>query len=711
MARITRRASSSCGRASAYATVSLACVWSAGGRRVGPGAAGRRRRADLRRRHRRRRRKHARRRRHRRQSRPPPDAGRAAAGGARSGGRRHEEPVRAQLEHVPALGPREQRLRRPGALAALPGPSRRPAVHARDACCARPPTGTAASAPTTSAGAISAMPAATNGSASSRSTACGTRSRSSTASIRARRSPRPTMACSCWTTTRNGRRSHNAYLPISPQFDLRERRDIGTFRVSATPTTQLDVTGGFTTTKHSGELPWGASFGFSNDNEVALPYRSRTNDMDMGLEWTNNKAMFRAGYNGSWFNNQADTLTWDNPLVLTDHDVGRLRARPDGPVAVQLVADAQRGWLREVRAADAAHRLARLRLGEQRRAAAAVHDQQRAAAVRAAAGDHRRLGARRSPRTISLVSRPANVWRFSTRFRRYDYNNDMPETADSAVHQLRHLGRRPARRAVRSCSRTPATRSMPMPRGPASVRWPSPSRYTNNHNGYDHRIFESTNENVLQLKADSTGFGWMNFRARYEYGNRSGSGLDEASLVQIGEQPALRHYDVADRTRNRFVGQVDVVADRSADVQRQWRGRLGRVRRQLLRVAGGRFPQRDAQRRLHDRRRASAWAPATTTNGTRVCSDRARRVRARPAAGDRSQPRLDRGFEGTRPLLFDLREPAADRRQHRGAFRVRIRARRAGTSSTRSDPRCRRRRSCRRRSTSSRTSGSTCAIG
>ena len=31
--------------------------------------------------------------------------------------------------------------------------------------------------------------------------------------------------------------------------------------------------------------------------------------------------------------------------------------------------------------------------------------------------------------------------------------------------------------------------------------------YTNNHNGYDCRIFESTNENVLQLKADSPASG------------------------------------------------------------------------------------------------------------------------------------------------------------------------------------------------------------
>ena len=63
---------------------------------------------------------------------------------------------------------------------------------------------------------------------------------------------------------------------------------------------------------------------------------------------------------------------------------------------------------------------------------------------------------------------------------------------------------------------------------------------------------------MLHLKADAAAFQGVNFRARYEYGRPSGSGLDEASLVEIGEQPELRHYDLADRTRNRFVGQVDV---------------------------------------------------------------------------------------------------------------------------------------------------------
>ena len=349
----------------------------------------------------------------------------------------------------------------------------------------------------------------------------------------------------------------------------------------------------------------------------------------MGLEWTNNTAMFRAAYNGSWFNNQADTLTWDNPLVLTD-STSALRAGPDGPVAVQLAADAQRRRLREVRAPDAAHRLARLRLGEQRRAAAAVHDQQRAAAARAAARHGRRLGDHGRHEHQPGVA-PGDDWRFSTRFRRYDYNNDMPDTAipdfisyDTSVEESTTGGP--------LLSRTTATRSTPTPRGPASARWRSPSAYTNNHNGYDFRIFESTNENVLQLKADSAGFGWVSFRARYEYGNRSGSGLDEASLIQIGEQPALRHYDLANRTRNRFVGQVDVVPTEAL----------------TLSVSGGVgtdefddswFGLQDAGFRNvtfsvdYTARTASASAAATTTNGTRACSDRDRRVSG-PAAGD-----------------------------------------------------------------------------
>src|SRR4029453_15452398 len=124
-----------------------------------------------------------------------------------------------------------------------------------------------------------------------------------------------------------GQEGLNVYPPISPQFELRERRDIGRVVVVATPTPKLDVTASFTTQKHGGELPWGASFGFSNDVEVPLPYDSRANDFTIGTEWTNTKNMLRVAYSGSWFDNLADPLLWDSPLRLDDISTAPGRGR------------------------------------------------------------------------------------------------------------------------------------------------------------------------------------------------------------------------------------------------------------------------------------------------------------------------------------------------------------------------------------------------
>ena len=218
----------------------------------------------------------------------------------------------------------------------------------------------------------------------------------------------------------------NAYLGISPQFDLRERRDIGTVRVSATPTTQFDITGGFTTTKHSGELPWGSSFGFSNDNEVALPYRSRTNDMDVGAQWTNSRAMIRAAYNGSWFHNLDDTLTWDNPLALTDSTSapghGRTALWPSN--SFQTLSTA--GY---VKLAHRTQLTGALAFGW-----ANNNEDLLPFTINSALPQFPlpRQTAEASAHTVAtnvdLVSRPADDWRFSGRFRSYLYNNNMPAT-------------------------------------------------------------------------------------------------------------------------------------------------------------------------------------------------------------------------------------------------------------------------------------------
>ena len=98
--------------------------------------------------------------------------------------------------------------------------------------------------------------------------------------------------------------------------------------------------------------------------------------------------------------------------------------------------------------------------------------------------------------------------------------------------------------------------------------------------------------------------------------------------MEIGEQPALRHYDVADRTRNRFTGQVDVVPNDAVD-------------RSAPRAGVGRTTTTTATSGCRNRRfrllslaatsasrTVSVAAGATTTSATRGCSGRDRRARA-----------------------------------------------------------------------------------
>ncbi len=111
---------------------------------------------------------------------------------------------------------------RPGAVSALRGPRATACSSPTRATRARQTTGCSGSAPTTSAGAISASSAPTSGPDGSSSRACGTRFRSSTASIPERRTrQRPARARSSSTTPtqlaiQNGQADRNRVRAASP---------------------------------------------------------------------------------------------------------------------------------------------------------------------------------------------------------------------------------------------------------------------------------------------------------------------------------------------------------------------------------------------------------------------------------------------------------------------------------------------------------------
>ena len=346
------------------------------------------------------------------------------------------------------------------------------------------------------------------------------------------------------------------YPPISPKFELQERRDIGRVDVKATPTPTLDVTANFTTQKHGGELPWGASFGFSNDVELPLPYDSRANDFTLGTEWANKKSMLRVAYSGSWFDNLAPTLVWDSPLKIDDaadkpaH--GRMSLWPSN--SAQTISFGGSTKL--------AHRTQvtgffsyGMWSNNEPLQPFTINTALATIPLPRANTD---AEAHVLSTNLNLTSRPSTDWRFGARFRNYTYSNEMPATSITQYNNYDSgVGTTPTGGPdLYAHSRTNFD---------ADATWSGMNPlaltvgYAHNGNGYDARIFESSGEDVFRISADAVSSSMTTVRVQYEVGSRSGSGLDEQQLLAIGEHPEMRHYDLADRTRNRFSGQIDIV--------------------------------------------------------------------------------------------------------------------------------------------------------
>jgi MtrB/PioB family decaheme-associated outer membrane protein len=346
----------------------------------------------------------------------------------------------------------------------------------------------------------------------------------------------------------------NNWIPLANQFDLRERRDIGHVSFLMTPSQTIDVKAEFTTQKHSGELPWGASFGFGNDVEVPLPYDSRTNDFTVGAEWTNMRQMIRVAYDGSWFDNLDDTLVWDSPLRLADSTSapgrGRTALWPSNSAQTVSIG----GYTKFAKRTQLTGFFSYgVRNNDEPLLPFTINTALTPIALPRATAD---ASANITSVNLNLVSRDVEDWRFAARLRHYGYDNQMPHTAipnfinyDTSVKA--------------SATGGPENYAHGRTDFDADATWTGlnpvalTAGYGHHSTSHEFRIFEDTGEDVFRLSADAAGLQFFTFRATWELSDRTGSGLDEELLVTIGEQPGLRHYDLADRSRNKFTGQVD----------------------------------------------------------------------------------------------------------------------------------------------------------
>ena len=334
-------------------------------------------------------------------------------------------------------------------------------------------------------------------------------------------------------------------------FELRTRRDIasGNLVYSVTPNVDLAVT--LRNTQKQGAYPWGGSFGIGGAiaTELPVPVDHRTTDLGTSLEFSNDRAYARLGYDGSFFRNNVTTLVWSNPSRVTDAAVG---GPAQGRMALWPNTD-----MNSVSASGG------LKLPGHSRASAYVslgnlsnnapllpYTINSALASPALDRPTADVTARVTAMNYLFTSRPVNTVWFSARYRLYEFDNrTVPFKITNSVNYDT---------TVVALNKTSEPFGQTRHTFDADATY-SPIRHVGFRAGYTreevdrtYRIVEKTTEDIGRASVDLTGVAWLSVRGVFEHSKRRGTPVDALELLAIGEQPTLRQYDISDRDQDRF---------------------------------------------------------------------------------------------------------------------------------------------------------------
>jgi MtrB/PioB family decaheme-associated outer membrane protein len=326
----------------------------------------------------------------------------------------------------------------------------------------------------------------------------------------------------------------------------RTRRDNAVGEVTVRLTESADAHVNVYSSKRQGAIPYGATFGFNNAIEVPLPIDSRTTNVNTGVEWANPTAMLRVVWDGSWYSNDVQTLVWDNPLRITDATSapaqGRMALWPSNtfhtisgaasiklPARSRLVGNVALGWARQDEPL----------LPHTINTALASPPLPRATAE---------TSGQTASTYLAFTSRPVNRVMITARHRYYQFDNDTPAFV--------RVGSVSYDASVQSATTEPlfysvarqtldleATTSL----GPAAWK----VGYGLQGGDRTARHWETTTEHAFRTSVDVVGQGPYSLRGLYEHTRRTGEGLDLHPLEEAGEQVSMRHFDIADRDRDR----------------------------------------------------------------------------------------------------------------------------------------------------------------
>lgn len=361
--------------------------------------------------------------------------------------------------------------------------------------------------------------------------------------------------------------TRSIYVGLAKPVDLQSRRDTLSGRYAYDFNRELGINVSITSTKKTGNQPYGMSFSFNNANELPMPIDNRTNDVSAGLEYVRPEGMVRVAWDASFFNNRIKEILWDNPLRATDTNpidasgysngngsaFGRMSMPPSNRMntvsatglykmpghttingIVSYTAMSQNDPLIPWTTNSVINTPAVLA------AFPALRQLPRATAEAEVHGINA---------LFNFTARPNRYFGLRMRYRFNDHRNLTPEF--DAVEYVRfdavpeETGSHTQNFSVRQ-NTFDLTGTFNL------------VKYTAINLGYTYdsfartgRAFSDMNDYTFRASVDTVGNQWVTVRAGLEHTNRIGAGFSEASIEDGGAQPDLRFYDEADRRRDK----------------------------------------------------------------------------------------------------------------------------------------------------------------
>ena len=320
----------------------------------------------------------------------------------------------------------------------------------------------------------------------------------------------------------------------------------------------------------NGRKAYGATFGFSNAVEMVEPINERMLDVDGLANWTGKNVNVRAGVGVSSFDNRVNALIWDNPQRLTDSPTASGRGRLD----LYPNNDAFRGrlgmsWQVQSKTSLDVEATASHQTQNDPWLPFTINSAIPQSSPDSLPGKSTDAKAVEWTGDVRLHSRALSQSVFTTlRFHHHHYDNNTPTWTFSGRSAYDNAWT-PGPFDTKPFGNSQSTAG-------ADVDWQAVRHVTLSGTAEmryrEHTLREGSKdqEPFFQAQARAYPTDAISMRAFASYGHRYLTEFDEEELIDAGEQPGLRRFDIANRKQGRAGAEIDATLTNDFDVSAQY---------------------------------------------------------------------------------------------------------------------------------------------